>query len=318
MKGLWWLLLGVLVALGACRPTPPQENPALPPDFADTPLPDAPIAAYAYFAQEPPLRIPLLSLNKEKDNAPDTGGVVSAAFWVAPDGETAGGAATLSDAGQAEFVELLLQEAQQNLWTYRSGPVVAVLNGQGRYTSTFQEAIRQNRGVRLAERYPQEWALLQRLPSKPPGTPIAAGFALTTREFVEALAQRTGGNVQGLQQAIGTARVERVAFALYAREPLALDTPLENGPQAFLERYGMVALGVARAGLPSWIVRLGFSVVARQAGLEAIQVQGHTVYGIQQDIVHLRVRVENNLIYLALAPSPALADAAIATTISKK
>lgn len=312
------LILLALLLLGACRKAPQAGNPALPPGFADTHLPDAPIAVYAYFAQEAPLRILPRSLAPTLGDAPDEIGVVSSALWVAPDGDTAGGVAVLKDTQQAELLELLLQESQLPLWIYRSGQVVAAVSEQGRHTSAFQEAIRQNRGVRLAERYPQAWALLQKLPPKPPGSPVGAGFVFTSKEFIDALARRTGGEGQGIQQAIGTARVEAVAFALYTSRPLALDSPLDNDPQALLEHYGVTVLGVARAGLPSLIVRLGFSVVARQAGLEPIQLQGHTVYGIQQDTMHLRLRVQGNLIYIALAPSPDLAEAGIASTIPKE
>lgn len=312
------LPLVLLLLLGACRKAPQEGNPALPSGFADTPLPDAPIAFYAYFAQEAPLRILPRSFAPELGDTPDEIEVVSSAIWVAPDGDTVGGAAVLKDTQQAELLELLLQEVQPALWTYRSGQVVAAVSEQGRHASALRETIRQNRGVRLAERYPQAWALLQRLPPEPPGSPVGAGFVFTSREFIDALARRTGGELQGLQQAIGTARVEAVAFALYTRQPLAIDTSMDNGPQALLKRYGVTLLGVARAGMPSMIVRLGFSVVARQAGLETIQVDGHTVYGTQQDTMHLRLRVQGNLIYIALAPSPDLADAGIASTLHKE
>ncbi|GBD11993.1 hypothetical protein HRbin23_01678 [bacterium HR23] len=135
--------------------------------------------------------------------------------------------------------------------------------------------------------------------------------------MLDTLARRTGGDVQGLRQAIGTARIETVAFALYAQQPLALDSLLQDGLIPLLERHGVALLGVARAGLPSLVVRLGMGVVARQGGLEPMQVEGRTVYRLSQEGVHLRLYAQGNLLYLALAPTPALADATIASAFPR-
>ncbi|MCS7207105.1 MAG: hypothetical protein NZ951_04110 [Dehalococcoidia bacterium] len=312
---LW--VVPLLLLLGACRSAPPPGNPALPPGFADAPLPDAPVAAYVYFAQQEPLRLHPGAFAAEAQDE-EAVRLSSLAAWLAPDAQTFGASGLFPNPQDATAVEDILREVQPPIWTLRSGQRVYLVRGEGSAADALRQAIQNGRQVRLQDAYPKAWDALRRLPEKPPGTPVAAGFALTTREFLEALSRRTGGDVGGLQQALGTARIEVVAFALYVSQPLALDRPLQGGPLAFLDQHKAVALAVGRASVPAVVIRAALGVVARQAGLQPHTVEGQTVYALQQDGIHMRLRAQGNIFYLAAAPRPEDADRAIASTFPPK
>jgi hypothetical protein len=307
------LPLLALVAMGTSRPAPPPQGaPALPPGFAQNPVPDTPLAAYLYLAQEGPTRLSPAALDIRGDI-----GVVSAALWVAPDGTTVGGSALLRAPGEAgELASLLEREIEPTPEVYRQGSrVTMVWRADGPSPHPLREAVRANRMVPFPEHHPRAWRLMERLPSTPPGAPVGAGFFTPNRDLLRTLTQGVGTDLSGLGQVMGTARIDAVSFGLYLRRPFALDAPVEEDVLSLLKRHEASVVAVAQAGLPGFIVRLGMGIVARQAGLQATRVQGHTVYALSLGDVHLRLYHQGNTFFLALAPSPSLAQDAIVTIL---
>ncbi|MBI4233961.1 MAG: hypothetical protein HY686_05915 [Chloroflexi bacterium] len=304
------LLLLVAVACGGQE----EAAPALPPGFLEAGLPPVEVTTYIYAsAGERPLGLPsshfVAGGSAALPGLPRTFGLRSLAAWAGPSTEAFGASAVLQDERTAILADLALS-TQKEVWHRQRGDRLLLVQGSGAWAEGLREALEGGKTVSLQEQGAAAWGLLQRLPAAPSAPPVAAGFALLDEAKLRPLLSQVGVSPDDILNALKTARVRQVAFALYAADLQELPQKVDI---ASLQKVRASAMLVSKAEYPGFIVSTAFGVFASQAGLTKFRLGEVDAYYTSQEGLHLVVRPKGNLIYLAAAPSREDAEALMAT-----
>ena len=305
------LLAASAVAVAACGGAKPGD-PALPQGFADRGIPPVELSAYVY--SDPGRVIPV-------DVAAFGGPVEAPALAV----RRAEGAVAVPSTEQAARFELgeawqaqaatswLGGQSGAGRWAEAEGDVLAVAREPGAWADEMAAGWRLDRRESIESRYPEAWDALRLLPESPPGEPLAAGFVRNAASIADDLAALTHADAPALEQAFGLARIDIIAFAVYAERPDALRA---GATPDSLRETGVGAIAVAKSRYSALIIGSLTSRFAGQLGLEEAEVEGESAWrrslGGQ---AHLMVKVYGPVFYFAAAPTPEGAEALMVSVI---
>jgi hypothetical protein len=315
-KGLFVALAALLAAafLGACALTPTPSAPAaLPPGFPDT-LPDVSLGGYVYASQEGGFQILTKRFESKRLPLPQgTPGDFRVKYVTAMTGldmDSFAASLDLSGEAQARLVHQYL-EAAGGPWSRWEGDVLSVVAGDTPWAQEVRQALTARSTASFASKYPEAWDLLQRLPSAPPGKPVAAGFVRLNEAFLRELGALVGIDMEGFITAFNAARVGDIAFAFYSDRQLSM--PREVNLDYFRDS-GLAGLAVARSSYPGMLVAVAFGSLARQGGLERVSLAGGiTAYYAAYGDLHVLVRQRSSLIFLAASMDRGKAEALAAS-----
>ena len=312
------LLLSGLAATG-CTEGARKGVPALPTGFQEAGIPDIDLNGYVFVTQESPLSIPLRALGTARElppGAPEVAGIHRLLAWLGPTVDDFGGLIEFTEEDAAAFADLRLAETPRSdtsLWYQRSGSTVRLVRSTGQWAEEARQALREQRTVPLAVRYPNAWETLRLLPEDPPARPVAAGFIRHAPELVQFLMDREGIQARGISSAMGFVRIGTIAFAVYSDQPLELPPEVTEG---YLKSLDVGAVVAARAGYPGFVVSFLFGSFAGRAGLDKVEVAGETVRYRTIDELHLFVKSFGTAVYFTVSPNREQAESLMAGVLA--
>lgn len=320
--GILALAVATLAALtmSACASSLSPGDPALPPGFADAPLPDVELGAYLYAAQGQPVGLPRTHFagNEVEDELEALQNEESAArdlsVWVGLSSEQLAGRLHLADEGDAQLLEEILQRRLENapLWVSRQGQEVNLARGDEAWRNSIADALAQGSTATLAQGYPDIWELVRLLPEEPPLTPVAAGF-MDLDLMSTTLAERAQMDTQALRSAVSALRVETAAYGVYVQESLRV--PEKVTPQT-LKETGIATVIVTSSGYPGFLLGFLFGNFAGRADLSEVDLESDgTAFYREVNGLHLLVRNAGNTVVFVLAADRADAEAMLRSTI---
>lgn len=282
--------LAVAVALTWGDRALPGGEP-LPPKFADWRMPD--VEANVIVRLLPDAPIPLRSLQDE------TGAPIAGAEGVAlgPGGRYA---ARLEFTNE-EAAEAAIDQVDLGGWRGRDGANLSALGFDQEWGLTVRTAWARNNRVAWREREPAVWRAWSLLPDDPPGPPLAFGFARNRSDLTERLLREAGLSAGSIGSALGFARVDLAAFAVYGE---MASLPYNRGAD-FLRDADVGVLAVAESGYPGVVLRLLFGTVASRAGLQRADVDGQEAYYrvFEERGLHIMLTRYGRTVYAAMAQS---------------
>jgi len=297
-------LFAVLVLVPACQ-TIESGAPALPAGFLDAGIPDVELSVYAYMNPGYKFTVPTTVL---VDGIEITDKVtVTKVIAAAPTNLESIGARV--DFQNALIAFLLLQVVEQQVatssvtvpWLYRDGPSIALVKGDTPWAMQMQQAFTSNATVRLQDTYPGTWEVMRLLPKSPPAPVVIAGFVRNVSGVIEGLFNTQSISIPGLSSALGLARVENVAFAVYAND---LDDLSANIMDMNWQETHMGVIAVAKAGYPGPIINVLLKVVASRALLEDITIgEEKAHYRNLDNNAHLILKNFGGVLYFVFSPT---------------
>ena len=309
------LAAAVMVAAlaAACGEDEPPPEPALPPGFAEAPLPDVAVDLYAFAAPQRPLTLPtsyfIDGISLASSVIPGFIEVDEAATWSGPTPGSFGASLRFTDEAMASLIGSYLEESD-GPWHELDGDSLTLVRGDGTWARQARQAVDLNLGAPISTKYPDVWDLMQNLPADPPEPPVAAGFTRLDGGLIDSLGELVGASGPGITSALRTARVTDLVFALYQETPPAVTDSVDAD---YMTETGTVALVVTKSGYPGFVVGMGIGVFAGQAGLEEIELGEATAYYIGWGSLHIVLRQRGGVLFVALAGSRDRAEAVMAT-----
>lgn len=297
--------MAVAVALTWGDRALPGADP-LPPKFADWRMPG--VEANVVVRLLPDAPVPLRSLRNE------TGAPLAGAEGVAlgPGGRYA---------ARLEFANEEDAEAATGLvdfggWKGRDGANLSVLGWDEEWGLTVRTAWARNNRVAWEEREPAVWRGWSLLPDDPPGPPLAFGFARNRSDLTERLLREAGLSAGSIGSALGFARVDLAAFAVYGE---MATLPYNRGAD-FLRDSDIGVLAVAESGYPGVVLRLLFGTLASRAGLERTDVDGQESYyrAFEERGLHVMLTRYGRTVYVAMAQSKENAEELVRSVVESQ
>ena len=271
----------------------------LPPKFADWRMPDVEANMVVYLLPDAP--IPLRSLTDE------TGAPVAGAEGVAlgPGGRYA---ARLQFTN-ADDAAAAIDQVDFGGWKGRDGANLSVLGWNAEWGVTIRTAWARNTRVSWQEREPAVWRGWSLLPGDPPSSPLAFGFVRNRSDLTERMLREAGLSAGSIGSALGFARVDLAAFAVYGE---MATLPYNRGAD-FLRDADIGVLAVAESGYPGVVLRLFFGTLASRAGLERADVDGQEAYHrtFEERGLHVMLTRYGRTVYAAMAQSRENAEALV-------
>ncbi|MCE2469226.1 MAG: hypothetical protein J4F32_01655 [Dehalococcoidia bacterium] len=297
------------MAVAACGGAKPGD-PALPPGFADRGVPPVELNAYVYADLDYAVSVEVAAFGGPADALPFAVRRAEGAV-AAPDTEQAA-RFELDAAWQAEAAVSWLDE-QSGAWAMADGLVLAVASEPGAWADEMAAGWSLERRETVESRYPEAWEALRLLPEAPPGEPLAAGFVRNAAAVADDLAALTRADAPDLKQALGLARIDTIAFVVYAERPGALR---DGATPDSLREARVGAIAVAKSRYPALIIGSLTNRFAAQLGLEEAEVAGERAWRRSlQGRAHLVVKTYGAAFYFAVAPTAEGAEALVASVI---
>lgn len=314
-------LVALLFITGCARPREEVREPALPPGFKEAQVPDVELKAYLYFRQREPIVAPLERLFPEytpPPGYPTEAGLSRVALWVGPVATSFAAMVEMTDDSVAGFIyDELAKEESREFWHARQGRRIFLGREKGEWAQAVKGAIAENRFKPFQESLPKAWDLIQLLPVTPPGEPLAVGFGRLDKEFLNSLEARFGGEMGGFRRALGMARLEDVALALYSERLLRFPEEAVE-LQDYLRGQGVGAIMVTRSSYPGFLVSFIFNNLASRAGLEKMKVGGEDVFYTSMDEdMYLLVKCRGNVFFITLSEGRERAKALMRAALAR-
>lgn len=268
----------------------PGADP-LPPKFADWRMPDVETNVAALLRPDAPL--PLRSLTDE------TGTPITEAEGLAlgPGGRYA----MRLRFANPEDAQAAARRVDFGGWKGRDGAALSVTGWDEEWGLTARTAWARDVRVAWREREPGVWRGWSLLPDDPPAPPIAFGFVRNRSDLTERMLREAGLSAGSLGSALGFARVDVAAFAVYGE---MASLPYNRGAD-FLRDADVGVLAVAESAYPGVALRLAFGALASRAGFARADVDGQEAYyrAFEERGVHLMMTRYGRTIYAAMAQS---------------
>ena len=281
------LAIAALTAAGCVAAAKPG-TPELPPGMVALGVPEEEISGYVYIEVPSPVTVQFGGLT-----APVTR--MEAAFREVDTDRS--GAVLLADADHV----LVLEEASPDLEVERWNATVAMTNGLGAWADRIQDLWLDGPRVRIESHDPVMWRLLTLLPSDVPGDAVAAGYVHLAQNVSERVLRGGDISIYGLEHAFGLARVEELAFAVYAHSPT--DIFGRFTPQV-LHDWQAGAIVVAQSSYPGPVVDRVIGRAAGSLGLHDTTAAGVSAkYRALDGGLHLLMTNYGSTIFLMVAPS---------------
>ena len=259
-----------VVVLGGCTTRAQTSDPALPTGFDPASIPDVELQGYVYVALPQRAALPLRAFG-----IGDAGDREMAVSWLEgivnePGGEF-GLIVSFAEPGGAEQVRELIEQHSDGSLRHleRKDEQLLLAAGTGDWPDQLQQAWSANRRASLEERYSDAYETMRLLPSEPPATPVAVGFARDVADVLEYVLQSQEITIPGLSGALGFIRVGSAAFVAYGDDLEQLPHELS---EVALRDSGLGVIAVVRAGYPGIIVNLLLGTFAGRIGLEEVEI----------------------------------------------
>ena len=301
------LAVGILVA--GCQASPAPGNPALPPGFKDTLLPQPPLSGYLYARPRQSIAIATSLLTERGSQATTPPASLPATLhaegflgWVGPTASSFGLALDVGSPEEAQAVAAYSLAQPGQRWTHQEADHLFLVDGTDPWAQSLRKAIEEGQQtVRLQDAYPQAWEALQWLPANPPAPPVAAGFLQVQGDLLESLATRWGVEAQGLTPALGFLNVETVALGIYGDLP----SPIEAGASLNTLPLGRIG-GVVAAptGFPGFLLPWAFGQMEGRSSLEKVSLEnGATAYYLGLQPLHVMLGYRGSVVFVGLGAS---------------
>ena len=309
-RALAALLLAASAVAGVACGGAKGGDPALPPGFGDRGVPPVELNAYVYADPGYPVPVDVAAFGSPTD-APTLAVRRAEGAVGAPDTEQAA-RLELGAAWQAQAAAEWLG-GQSSAWAAAEGTVLTAAGEPGAWADEMAAGWRLERREPIAARYPGAWEALRLLPEAPPGEPLAAGFVRNAAAVADDLAALTRADAPDLEQAFGLARIDTIAFAVYADSPGALRA---GATPDSLREAGVGAIAAAKSRYPALIIGTLIGRFAGQLGLEEAEVEGERVWRRSlEDRAHVVVKTYGAAFYFAAASTAEGAEALMASVI---
>jgi hypothetical protein len=294
------IVLG-LAGSGCGGDAPSDSTLVLPSGFTEASLPDVPLQVYVYVAQEAPLLMPVnvfegqdISLDVDM---PEPFQITELAAWADSHTEGFGWQARFVDTEQTTSIHEYLVR-RDDPWHYWDNDRVTFVVGDSVWSQNAQQTVAVGMGTSLRDRYPDVWGLLQELPRSPPKALIAAGFMRLDGGLLQGFGEKGGINVGFAEQIFRVAGTKVFAFAVYG----GTLPPLTSSVNAdYFKGTGIAILAVTTSAYPSFLVSVGFDLLADMSGMEKIEVGEATAFYIAKGDLHIALCRRGSLLYLAFA-----------------
>ena len=315
------LLSLVVVVLVGCEQKIEPGTPLLPPGFDDGYLPDVDLDGYVYVNQQKSLRLSMEWFYGEAIASPSALGtqatseadVERVTVMMGPSVDNFGVVVEFSLEEGANTASRLLQE-NADVWSSQRDKSLSLVRGEGVWPQSLKEAMDGNRRVALGDRYPKVWELLSILPENPPTPPIAAGFLRIEKSILEAIGTKGNIGLGNASQVIGLMKARNIAFAVYAENPVHIP---EKVDETFFEELRIGAVFVSQSGYPGFIVSTALNFLGGRAGLAKTTIGDTSVRYMTIQDIHLFVKNQESIIYAALAPDKAQAEALMLSALGR-
>ncbi|MBI4235917.1 MAG: hypothetical protein HY688_00995 [Chloroflexi bacterium] len=296
--GLLLLALAALALVAGCQQQGKERNPLLPPGFAASQVPKAPLNAYIYLNQGQPVPLAPETLGLSKDQAPGLA-LTRLAVWAGPDTGAFGLQATLTTEEGARLLQGKAAEGSNDLWTHSQGFQLSIVRGEGEWSAGLRQAIESGSQVPFKETYPEAWKSILLLPESPPRPPAAAGVLLVDEALLKALSEAKTPELSRLATALRTSSATGAAFAVYASKPLRLSGEIDA---AFARDAQLRVVIVVRTRLVGPLLSGAMNALAGSLRLERVEMGGRTVYRYQEQEVTALLVPQGGVLYVVVAP----------------
>ncbi len=255
------LLVIAAVAFTACQGGK-AGTPSLPPELAATQVPSVPMDAYLFVCQAQDTRIEGRLLSLQEDVV-----VRFAQAWLVPsDGkEVLGGRIQFSSPQEAQRTSDAIGSADPKLWKRVSGSSLFLVYGEGGGAKSLTSAIEGNQFSSVETNAPDGWAMIQQLPSSPPGKTVATGFVKLSDSLLAYLKENVQAETWNqVEPIISQARIDGVAVAGYLEKTI---NPSEINSVADVKEHKAAVMITGKSGLPGFLFPMAMKVVGPRVGL---------------------------------------------------
>lgn len=310
-----------LVLIGCSTVINPGK--ALLPEGAETAIvPKVDSAGFIYFNSDQPLTLTdeffrngdgLLSSRRSVDL---TMSLDASALLI---GKTPGdfsGVLSFASEQDADAAWKLYQEHAEddNIWGKVMSPDLAIAAGDETWIAANKKAFESGDLIAIADIDSQSWNLVTNLPESPPTAPVAIGILVLDPKLIESAGERVGLVTDGIDEAFGLVRVEKIGFALYTDNPLELSSRIDR---QYINDSDSSLLLVSHSSYPGPLVSFLLSVIAGRTGMELIEIGNTNARYREIDGLHLVIKNRGSFLYAALATTRADAVEIILSAVAR-
>ena len=307
------LVLLTFLASG-CGSLIQERNPALPPGFRQTLLPDVDLQGYLYLGGTEPLVISSDSLFGESgppEDVPQLLGVRRVSVWVSSIPRVYGISYQFDRPAMARLLEAKLKESSTGAKYRRHGDVLYRFQGKGDWIESLMSSVAEGRLVTLAQGYPGAWDLYNMLPEAPRGDPLAAGFGLLDGEFLDRLVRDVAPELGVLKGLTRSAKLEQLVFGVYSSN--GSEKAEEFTRETILRDPDHGAVVATRSSYPGFLVSFIFRYAATGAGFREVDLSDsrrteQAFYAMPQEDLHTMMTSDGNLFTISVGRKREMAE----------
>ncbi len=198
----------------------------------------------------------------------------------------------------------LIQEHADDdeIWGKMMSPDLAVASGDEAWIEANRDAFESQNLVTLKDLDKRSWNLITNLPKSPPTPPVVIGTLVLDPSLIETAGEQAGLVTDGIEEAFGLVRVERIAFALYTDSSLELSSRIDR---QYINDSDSSVLVVSHSSYPGPLVSFLLSVIAGRTGMELIEIGNTNARYREIDGLHLVIKNKGSLVYVALSTTRA-------------
>ncbi|MCH8061843.1 MAG: hypothetical protein IH861_05010 [Chloroflexi bacterium] len=188
------------------------------------------------------------------------------------------------------------------IWGKMLSPDIAIAAGDETWIEANKDAFESEDLITLRDLDLQSWNLVTNLPESPPAPPVVIGTLVLGPNLIESAGEQAGLVMDGIDEAFGLVRVERIAFALYTDSSLELSSRIDR---QYINDSDSSILLVSHSAYPGPLVSFLLSVIAGRTGMELIEIGNTNARYREIDGLHLIIKNKGSFLYAALSTTRA-------------
>ena len=215
----------------------------------------------------------------------------------------------------ADAAWMLYQEHADdgNIWGMIMSPDIAIAAGDETWIEANKKAFDSGDLITLKDLDIQSWNLVTNLPESPPTAPVAIGTIVLGPNIIESAGEQAGLVMDGIDEAFGLVRVERIGFALYTDSTLELSSRIDR---RYIDDSDSSLLLVSHSTYPGPLVSFLLSIIAGRTGMELIEIGNTNARYREIDGLHLVIKNRGSFLYAALSTTRAEAVELILSAVA--
>jgi len=189
--------------------------------------------------------------------------------------------------------------AQNDLALQREEEKLLLIAPKGDQGVPLAEAISKSAQGDFRQQYPDIWATMRWLPSKPISPPIGVGFISLNEDMLSLVRDRGVSAVSEFSPTLSGLGVDHVVMALYSD---SAPTILQDLSKERWKDWGATALVVAKPTLPSFLVAQLLTSTANAGALSRVNIHSKEAFYASRDGLHVYFWYNGAVIYMAVSP----------------